>query len=654
MSLVLLGEYLILLVCLQLPLPDITSLRQVCRFLYHATHSKILWIDILHEKVPDEWTVLPPYLKGYDTLDPAAFEALVRRISRISHKWKTGSLTPVKHWSFSLPQSITWLRLVNGNWLFVASSDNCCSKISCWELSLVFQGRTEPLAEAYLPGRVKTAKVEVQASGIVLALGLGVDSLSVHVITLRQRLGRHVFYELCRIEDSSHVLMLSGNLIGCAQRNGAITSHLINWEKILVYDIPPPPGGLDIPGRRNVPHLMTLWNDFLVILRKDTLEFYTLPSATNDSIIFAKLLKTPTIWEATVCPSLSKASSASPLRLLGISAAGIESCVVEPQHVLAGLNGDPACASFRLARSPGQTSDQEPWYRLCIGQTGRRSLWISACQEDFFSPPHFVYAGVPSSQTKMPLRPWNNEEDLALWAFPVVDFDEALGFTVVGNCFGELAIYDHDGRYPERCGALAIDFTDQPSQLLPPLSIRPVDLRLPIAPKRGMSDLELGTSALAQWSKDNLGLELPWRTQWLGYDGYHRWELWHGTPCDYAWELEHAYGFPGLLIPQAYEEPEYLFTQHVLFRVGNRYFIFLPECDEPDTRFRSWSLARIRGFDVPDAHVETCMRETAFTERCLYRAMQRDELDSGRNRWVELTGRGGRVDERLLDMESLE
>ncbi|KAJ7672193.1 hypothetical protein DFH06DRAFT_1319619 [Mycena polygramma] len=625
-----LNKDVLYLILRNMPLGDITC---TCRHLYHATHTKVLWIALLQDLRSDRH-VIPPYLKPYHSLDAMALEALVRRVSQIGHKWKTGNLAPVINWSFHLPQSITWLRLVNGTWLFVASSDNHCSKISCWELSLVFQGFTEPLAEAYLPGRVKTAKLEVQACGIVLALGLGAERLSVHILTLRQLLGSHVFCELCRIEDSSHVLMLSGNLIGCAQRDGAIIPHLINWENARIYDIPPPPGGLDVPGRRNVPHLMTLWNDLLVIVRKNALEFYTLPSTTGDSIAFVKILETPTIWEATMCPSLSRPAGASALRFLAISPAGIELFIVEHHHVLAGSDDKPACPSFCLARSPG-----------------RRSLWISACQEDFFTPPHFVYAGVPSSQTKMPLMPWSNEEDLALWAFPVVDFDEALGFTVVGNCFGELAIYDHDGRYPERCGALAIDFTDQPSQLLPPLSIRPVDLCLPVAPKRGMSDLELGTSALAQWSKDDLGLELAWRTQWLGYDGYYRWELWHGTPCDYAWELEHAYGFPGPLIPQAYEEPEYLFTQHVLFRVGNRYFIFLPECDEPDTRFRSWPLARIRGFNVPDAHVETCMRETAFTECFLYRAMQRDELDSGRNRWVELTGRGGRVDPILLSMQ---
>jgi hypothetical protein len=55
-----------------------------------------------------------------------------------------------------------------------------------------------------------------------------------------------------------------------------------------------------------------------------------------------------------------------------------------------------------------------------------------------------------------------------LWAVPVIDFDEALGFTVVGNLFGELVIYDHSGQDPGRCADLAPDFTDQET-LVPPL-----------------------------------------------------------------------------------------------------------------------------------------------------------------------------------------
>lgn len=214
---------------------------------------------------------------------------------------------------------------------------------------------------------------------------------------------------------------------------------------------------------------MTIWSGFLIILRKNTLEFYTLSLLNNNSITFVKLLKTPTIWEAVVCNSVSTSlPGVPPLRLIAISPVGIELCVVE-HHMLAPLDADPICPSFRLAQLP-QHSEYSP-YRLCIGETGRRSLWVSPLEE-LTDGPCLVYTSVPilPSDTEMPRISWINDQpdQLALWGIPVIDFDDALGLTVIGNCFGELAVYDHDGRYPELCGDLATDFTDQPSAI-PPL-----------------------------------------------------------------------------------------------------------------------------------------------------------------------------------------
>ncbi|KAJ7704421.1 hypothetical protein B0H17DRAFT_10931 [Mycena rosella] len=143
------------------------------------------------EEARYEGQIFPPYLKCYDLLDAVALEALVRRMARLADKWAARDLSPAKTWRFYLSHSITSICLVAGTWLFVASSDDHISKISCWDLSLVFEGYIEPLVEAYLPGQVKTGKLEVQDSGIVLALGLGAESLSVRIITLRQHSGCH-------------------------------------------------------------------------------------------------------------------------------------------------------------------------------------------------------------------------------------------------------------------------------------------------------------------------------------------------------------------------------------------------------------------------------------------------------------------------------
>ncbi|KAJ7481477.1 hypothetical protein FB451DRAFT_129695 [Mycena latifolia] len=615
MSLAVLSEDLILLICRELCLDDIISLRQVCHALCDATRAKVLWINKLEQGVLCDGQILPPYLKGYDFLDADALEALVRRMARLTRKWAIGDLSPVKIWRLYLPQSITWLRLVAGTWLFVASSDNHISKISCWDLSLVFQGYTEPLAEAYLPGHVKTGKLEVQDSGVVLALGLGPELLSVHIITLRQHSGCHVFSELSRIEGSSHVLMLRGNLVGCALRHGAIVPHIINWRDQRIHDIPPPPGGLDIPGRRSVPHLITIWNGILVVLRTNSLEFHALPTTAGDAIVFIKLIETPTIWEAAaVCDSASVDSPTSPLRLIVLSPLGIELCVVE-RDVLVTLNEEHTAPRICLAQTPQDVRFEAPWYRLCIGASGRRSFWLSASKE-----PSSVWDGPQVVGMAVQLLPFDTEvpcywsktklEDHsaqpALWAIPTVDFDDALGLTVVGNCFGELAIYDHDGRHPELCGALSFDFTNQGQPIPPLLPTKPIYLGLSIVPSPMFRGSEWDPSLLSQWSQDDIVLNERWSKDWFSeYLCYWDWDRWQGASADLAWVLEHAYGFPGPVVPQAYRgEPE-LALQYLLFRSGHRYFVFSTR-SEPN--LRSWPLTPSptnSGFYIPDAQPES-------------------------------------------------
>ncbi|KAJ7928791.1 hypothetical protein B0H13DRAFT_964871 [Mycena leptocephala] len=190
MSLASLSEYLVLLVCLELPVVDIYSLRQACRSLCKRQERNLV-DSCVERQIHQEGKVLPPYMKSFDLLDSGVLEALACRVARLDGNWETGVLSPVRDWRLYLPQSITWLRLVAGTWLFVASSDNHTSKISCWHLSSVFLGSKDPVAEAYLPGQVKTGKLEVQDSGIVLALGLGAESPAVHIIlceSIRERM----------------------------------------------------------------------------------------------------------------------------------------------------------------------------------------------------------------------------------------------------------------------------------------------------------------------------------------------------------------------------------------------------------------------------------------------------------------------------------
>ncbi|KAJ6578652.1 hypothetical protein DFH09DRAFT_1276144, partial [Mycena vulgaris] len=159
-----LSEDVFILICLHLNLPAILSLPRVCRRFSEAIRTKLLWIHLLELIVSDEDALLPKYLNAHYLLSAAELGTLVRRVSRLARKWRTGDLYPVGVWRLNLCQSITWNRLVSGIWLFIASSDN--------------KGCTKSIAEGYLPDQVRTAQLEVQAAGVVLALGLGPNLIS--------------------------------------------------------------------------------------------------------------------------------------------------------------------------------------------------------------------------------------------------------------------------------------------------------------------------------------------------------------------------------------------------------------------------------------------------------------------------------------------
>lgn len=197
------------------------------------------------------------------------------------------------------------------------------------------------------------------------------------------------------------------------------------------------------------------------MVRHDTLHFYSQPTSAGRPV-HAKSVKTVEIWELVVLNS----RPSEPLRLLVISSTGVGMITIETDV----LFNDDACAHLSVATTPNRW----PWYRLTASGMGRRVLWISAenAMRNYGSMDHpqLVYAAVSptASESETPLIRWANEypEDPALWAFPTLDFDEVLGYTIVGNCFGELAIYDHIGSDPILCCGLAPDLTAHQLSLL--------------------------------------------------------------------------------------------------------------------------------------------------------------------------------------------
>ncbi|KAK7017341.1 hypothetical protein R3P38DRAFT_3201791 [Favolaschia claudopus] len=588
MNLTLLPEELILGICSQLCVEDILRLRQTSRVLSRVTRTKSLWNYVLNRHGYMHGS-FASYLGGYERLEASTLEALACRVARLDAKWKARDLSPVRDFQLRLPQSITWLRLVAGTWLFVASSDNYISKLTCWDVHSVFRVTTN-LSPRHTFRRSALAPI--------------------HVITFQKGSDGHVFSELARVDGSSHVLMLAGDVLGCALRAGTIVPHLVNWKENKIHlipqsDVPERPASHGDPKK----HAGT---------RQDGIApgLYSSLSGKGSSPPHQTRRRACHL-EAVVSSSPAEPSI---LRLLIISAVGIEMCLIDVD-ILTEIDDEPICPRFTVATRPKDlVSYEAPWYRLGIG-------------------PHFETICIPSQPftEEVPPIAWSQDtpEQSALWGFPIFDVDDILGVTVVGNCFGELSIYDHVGNN------LAQQFTvDLPQGRKPILTHMPT-------PRNPQSYLgEADPAVLAGWSQDGIDLGGFWLTDWWTDDLR---AIWHG-------KWEHAYGFPGKIIPQAYVDDDDYTVQRLLFRLGDRYLLYTADAS-PDLNMElmSWPVYpsnRDRFFSLGDAEPERYTRPTAITEGEIYGYLQSDETDgvARRNRWAEQAERGGRPHANLLAM----
>jgi hypothetical protein len=157
--------------------PDDSLLIQTCRTLRYATHPKTLWLTFLQRLSANDHTRLPQYIKPLATMTSHEVEILTRRIAQMDRDWDRGQVHPKSITRLDLPQSVTWLRLIAGRWLLVASSDSHTSRLCCFDTSRLAES-TKPATECFFAGRIQTGDVEVQSDGIVIALGVDHPSVS--------------------------------------------------------------------------------------------------------------------------------------------------------------------------------------------------------------------------------------------------------------------------------------------------------------------------------------------------------------------------------------------------------------------------------------------------------------------------------------------
>ncbi|KAF7302051.1 hypothetical protein MIND_00771600 [Mycena indigotica] len=390
--------------------------------------------------------------------------------------------------------------------------------------------------------------------------------------------------------------------------------------------------------------------DLVVIARTTLLDVYRIQQSTFHHL---KTIRTSTIWEVVDCRPMPDL-----LRLVIISPEGVETLDFEHQTLASSAEDVTKWTQRGVAKIPPPHEDDgymlmtAPWYSLRVAANGMRASWISvASGSTEFASPYFMSVTLPMPgdfETNTELSSWSpgTAIDPALWAVPVIDMDESLGLTVFGNCFGELVLYDHCGQPLSACfdpNDFMLNVSNEPVAV----SLVPIALSIPFAPQRGMSDEELQSST-ARWSKDSIELARPyWQDDWLAMR-YFAQSLWSGNPCDWAWILTHAFGFPGEVIPQGYGNNYAECTQTLLFRVGSQYFLhpdngaFTICPPHRDSEGQIFFPSRIRPLEeVP------CTSRTMLTQSMVYKTFSMEcwpDSTTPRNRWYEMCDRGGSVD----------
>ena len=146
---------------------------EACRAFYDASRSKQLWLVILERDVILKGIVTPSYCRPVDLLSAQQLETLVVHSLRLRQtllsqsEGPSPSVTP-----FSQAQSLTWVKLIEGQYILAACSDQNTSALRLWSLRSCSASRctVDLLAEAYLDGPVVTGLVDTQEQGVIVAL----------------------------------------------------------------------------------------------------------------------------------------------------------------------------------------------------------------------------------------------------------------------------------------------------------------------------------------------------------------------------------------------------------------------------------------------------------------------------------------------------
>ena len=110
-----------------------------------------------------------------DDLNASETEILTLHLLRLRERPLSSTSVQSNFIRFDQVRSVTWLRIVRGVWLLVATSDSDASSISLYRVADILRDSSQviPAAEAYLPAPVRDGAVDfLEDNSVLIALSL--------------------------------------------------------------------------------------------------------------------------------------------------------------------------------------------------------------------------------------------------------------------------------------------------------------------------------------------------------------------------------------------------------------------------------------------------------------------------------------------------
>jgi len=266
------AEDIMLAVFRYLDIRRILSMRQCCREFNRISRVKQLWVSILQRDVLQD-AVTSPFtgcIRSLNDLSAQETEAVAIHLLRLQRR----NFAPVpKIIRIDQERPVTWVHLVHGRWLLVATSDKDASCIALWKIADILRdaAHAKPASQAFLPAAVRDGVVDVQDDALVIALSIFSERPTVNIVSIRLDTNDLVFVHLSDIKDVSHTrALIRRNWVGCAVYDGLSIPCVLNWVTGALLPFYPR------PNMRGGCIAMSAQDQYIVLVFPDRVDIFTL------------------------------------------------------------------------------------------------------------------------------------------------------------------------------------------------------------------------------------------------------------------------------------------------------------------------------------------------------------------------------------------